>query len=221
MEKPYLKIAKHYNDCFQKHGLTPKGLDWDNQENLNKRYEVMYNLIKNNIGGTVLVDGVIANDYTLLDFGCGYGDFYKWLRNFNKNIKYTGLDINKNLLEQASNKYPNQNWHLLDIHNQEFEFSQLPIFNFCIMNGVFTVKNTLTQEEMWKFMTLTLKKLWDKTDKGMAFNCMSKILDYERDDLFHVSFDELGSWIYSELQCSKFTFRQDYGLREFTCYIYK
>jgi len=82
------------------------------------------------------------------------------------------------------------------------------------------VLSPITQEEMTNFMCSTLEKLWTKTNRGIAFNCMSKILDYERDDLFHVSFDELSRWVYDNLS-SKFTIRQDYGLREFTMYVYK
>ena len=206
----YKQIADHYNSCFEKHGATPKGLDWDNQENLNKRYQVMLGLLPQE-----------RDEYpTMLDFGCGYGGIYEYIQNRRRDITYVGLDINKKLLEQAYNSYPDQTWHLLDIHNQEFEFSQLPNFDYVICNGTFTVKHTLTQNEMWKFMTESLEKLWTKTNKGIAFNCMSKILDYEREDLFHVSFDELSMWIYKYLS-SKFTIRQDYGLREFTMYVYK
>jgi len=43
--KSYKVIADHYNSCFEKHGATPQGLDWDNQENLDKRYKVMQDIL--------------------------------------------------------------------------------------------------------------------------------------------------------------------------------
>lgn len=216
----YKNIEEYYSLTFDKHGATPEGLAWDNQINLDKRYEVMFDLIK------YKEQSHIANS-TLLDFGCGYGGFYKWLKDQTYYPNYTGIDINRTIIEKARELHPEQSFGVIDIHNEDdWESFNNPIickesYDYITMNGVFTIKNTLTQKEMWEFMTSTLKKLWTKTNNGIAFNVMSKIVDYEREDLFHVSFDEISSWIYSELQCSKFIIRQDYGLREFCVYAYK
>lgn len=213
MDNSYKKIAEHYSKTFEKYGATPQGLDWDNQENLDKRYKVMR--------------GIIKGAYeSVLDFGCGYGGFYKYLHQFNDGTEYTGIDINENLIEEARKLHYFGKFGLGDIHNEEFwkDFNKINYykdnFDWIICNGTFTVKRDLTQEEMTNFMCSTLEKLWTKTNKGIAFNCMSKVLDYERNDLFHVSFDELSMWVYDNLS-SKFTIRQDYGLREFTMYVYK
>lgn len=228
----YKQIASHYSNCFEKYGDTPKGLDWDNQENLDKRYEVMYDLI------TPKESSHIINS-TLLDFGCGYGGFYNWLKQ-NKTYQpdYIGIDINENLIKKARELYTPAyvtydadlnsipGFGLIDIHDPEqWELFNNPNifsdkFDYIICNGTFTMKLGLTQEEMTNFMCSTLEKLWNKTNRGIAFNCMSKVLDYERDDLFHVSFDEVSQWVYDNLS-PNFMIRQDYGLREFTMYVYK
>lgn len=211
MNNSYLKIADHYKQTFDKHGATPQGLDWDNEKNMMLRYRAMFDLIKPSM-----------DDQTLLDFGCGYGGFYGWFNKTRKDIIYSGLDINGNLLKKAKELYPGVDFFQSDIHRNTFDCDLFDMskWDYIICNGTFTVKNTLTQEEMTNFMCSTLEKLWTKTNKGIAFNCMSKILDYERDDLFHVSFDELSMWVYDNLS-SKFTIRQDYGLREFTMYVYR
>lgn len=211
MDNSYLKLAYHYHNCFEKHGATPKGLDWDNQENLNKRYQIMSELFIHDKNKQV----------DILDFGCGYGGFYEYLIKNYFNSHYIGLDINENTLRLFQNKYPELNLYLEDIHLiPDRPWEGFPSYDYIICNGTFTVKGDMTQREMTNFMCSTLEKLWTKTNKGIAFNCMSKVLDYERDDLFHVSFDELSMWVYDNLS-SKFTIRQDYGLREFTIYVYK
>ena len=205
----YLKIAEHYSQAFEKHGATPKGLDWDNQENLDKRYRVMYELIKHSF-----------DNQSLLDFGCGFGGFYNWLSE-NSGINYHGIDINPDVIKIAQKIHHEAEFYQFDIHKSAPEYwYRVRNYDYIICNGTFTVKNTLTQEEMTNFMCSTLEKLWTKTNKGIAFNCMSKVLDFERDDLFHVSFDQLSQWVYDNLS-SKFLIRQDYGLREFTMYVYK
>jgi SAM-dependent methyltransferase len=219
MDKSYKNIAEYYNKAFIEYGDTPEGLAWDNQTNLDKRYEVMFDLIKPK------EQSHITNS-TLLDFGCGYGGFYKWLKDQTYYPKYTGIDINRMIIEKARKLYPEQPFGVIDIHNDnDWESFNNPVickesYDYVVLNGVFTVKNTLAQDEMWSFMTSTLEKLWIKTNKGVAFNIMSKMVDWERDDLFHVSFDKLSRWVYNNLS-SKFTIRQDYSLREFTAYVYK
>jgi hypothetical protein len=45
-------------------------------------------------------------------------------------------------------------------------------------------------------------------------------VDWERDDLFHVSFDVMAKFLTAELT-RNFIFRQDYGLYEYTVYAYR
>ena len=41
----YLKIANHYNQCFEKNGDTHLGVDWPNYEDTLTRYKIMLELI--------------------------------------------------------------------------------------------------------------------------------------------------------------------------------
>jgi len=66
----------------------------------------------------------------------------------------------------------------------------------------------------------TTTKLWNKTNVGIAFNLMSKHVDWERDDLFHVDLDTIGLFC-SEFLSRNFVIRHDYKLFEYTIYCYK
>lgn len=211
MNSPHHKIAEYYNKVFDQYGNTPKGLAWDNQLNLNKRYEIMYDLIK--------YPRLRIPKTTLLDFGCGYGGFFKWILEHEKNIEYTGVDINGSSIEKAKELHPSCDFFKKDILDLD-DFNSLQNFDYIICNGTFTVKDSLTQEEMNQFTHLALKKLWDKTNKGIAFNVMSKIVDWERDDLYHMSMDEIG-WFLKNNLSRNFIIRNDYGLYEYTIYVYK
>lgn len=88
-----------------------------------------------------------------------------------------------------------------------------------MMNGVFTEKQTLTHEEMSSYFQILLKKAFQLAKKGLAFNVMSKHVDWERNDLFHLSFDDMVSFVTKHLS-RHFVVRNDYGLYEYTVYIY-
>lgn len=207
----YKMIARHYSECFKQHGDNNLGVDWPNYNDTLKRYEIMLGLTK-------------GDDCSLLDFGCGLGHFYDYLieNNIQDYIQYSGLDINKEMIALCKYKYPKADFFQSDILRNTFDADQFDMntWDYIIANGVFTEKRELSQEEMLDFFHKTITQLWKKSNKGIAFNVMSKIVDWERDDLFHVSMDELGSWICKNLS-RNFIIRNDYGLYEYSVYIYK
>jgi|688.fasta_scaffold207555_2 SAM-dependent methyltransferase len=201
----YLKLAEHYDKCFKEHGDTHLGVDWPKLEDTFKRYDVMLGLIKE------------ETSISLLDFGCGTASLNQYIEFLKiKNIKYSGLDINDGFYNTSKLKFPNNDFYCLDILKNE----SIPNFDYIVCNGPFTEKRDLSQEEMMDFFTSVIKKLWNKCDKGIAFNLMSKHVDWERDDLFHVSLDELG-WFLKNNLSRNFIIRNDYGLYEYTAYVYK
>ena len=73
---------------------------------------------------------------------------------------------------------------------------------------------------MWTFMTHVITKLWAETRKGLAFNVMSAVVDWRRDDLFHVELDRLAAFLFA-LAGRRVVFRNDYDLYEYTAYLYR
>ena len=88
------------------------------------------------------------------------------------------------------------------------------------MNGIFTEKRELSFDEMWDYFTKLVPVIYNKTEKGFAFNVMSKTVEWERDDLFHLSLDTLSDFLSKNLT-RNFIIRNDYGLFEYTVYVFK
>jgi len=88
------------------------------------------------------------------------------------------------------------------------------------MNGVFTMKCGLSFDEMLAYFERLLGLVWSKAGRGIAFNVMSKHVDWERDDLFHLPLDTIATIVIRELT-RKFVIRNDYGLYENTIYVYR
>jgi SAM-dependent methyltransferase len=207
MKKSYQDIVKHYEDCFKEHGDNHLGVDWPNLEDAIKRYQVML---------SVITDSKVEN--SVLDFGCGTGHLNQYIiDNSIKNISYSGLDLSKTFVDAAKSKYPNIFFYCLDILNDTIT---LPEFDYIICNGVFTEKRDLSFDEMWAYFQKMLLAIFHKVNKGMAFNVMSKAVDWERSDLFHVPTDLLITFLTKKLS-RNFVIRNDYGLYEYTVYIYK
>lgn len=208
MNKKYIDIVTHYERCFAKHGDTHLGVDWPKKEHVDLRYRIMLEVIK----------GADAEKITLLDFGCGASHLYDYIKRKKlSNVNYSGLDLSAQFIKLCKQKYPNNIYYCTDILAND---ADIPNFDYIILNGVFTEKQNLSYEDMFTYCKQMLTALFQKTNKGMAFNFMSKAVDWERDDLFHLSTDLLIDFLTKNLS-RHFVIRNDYGLYEYTVYLYR
>lgn len=204
--KQYLKIIEHYENCLKKFGDNHLGVDWPNAEEAILRYKIMIEIIP------------VHKDCSLLDFGCGTAHLYDFLvKNSYKNISYTGLDISNEFIKVCRQKYPGISFKCYDILESP---EQIEKFDYIVLNGIFTEKCELSFDEMFEYFKNLIRAIFLKTNYGIAFNVMTKHLDWEREDLFHLPFDLLASFLKREVS-GNFIIRNDYGLFEYTVYLFK
>lgn len=208
-EKVYQSIIKFCEACLEKHGDNYLGVGWTKKkEYADIRYRIMLEVIKQDTSGKV----------RLLDFGCGASHLYEYiLENGFRNIEYSGLDVSEKFISLSRGKYPDINYYHLDILEAP---DKLPEVDYIVLNGIFTAKCALSFEDMLQYFKTVIGHVFCKADKGIAFNVMSKQVEWERDDLFHLPFDLLASFLTNKIS-RNFVFRHDYGLYEYTTYVYK
>lgn len=209
----YIELVQHYENCFKAYGDNSKGVDWPNQKDAEIRYQVMLDILK--------FDQIHKSDrsrISILDFGCGLGHLYEYILKNKLDVEYTGLDLSPIFVEQCRKKYPDKNFIVLDLLQSEAQLTQN--YDYITLNGVFTEKREMSYEEMLNYFKNLILKVYAVCDKGIAFNIMSKDVDWERDDLFHLPLNTLSSFLVKELT-RDFIIRNDYGLYEYTVYLYK
>ena len=210
MKNKHLKIIEHYENCLDKHGDNHLGVDWPNLEDVDKRYEVMLDIIR--------VSNCELDTISLMDFGCGTAHLLEFIgrKKFNK-LEYSGLDISQKFVDVARQKYPANDFYCFDILDPKHTIDS---FDYFVLNGVFTEKRELSFEEMWSYFTKLISVIFEKCNKGVAFNVMSKSVDWEREDLFHLPIDILSDFLCKQIT-RNFIIRNDYGLYEYTVYLLK
>ncbi|HKX28998.1 MAG TPA: class I SAM-dependent methyltransferase [Blastocatellia bacterium] len=205
----YYRLVAHYESCLARYGDTHLGVDWPNPQDADKRYEVMLGVIRPTGGGSSV---------KLLDFGCGASHLYGYIRERGlDHIDYAGLELSPRFIELCRAKFPDRTYYHADLLDPRTE---LPEFDYLVLNGVLTEKRELSFDQMWSYGRRLLRAAWSKTRLGMAFNCMSKQVDWEREDLFHLPLNCLADFLAAELS-RHFIVRQDYGLYEYTVYLYR
>jgi SAM-dependent methyltransferase len=207
MSADYLSIVRHYEDCLAQFGDSHRGVDWPNAADAAKRYQVMLDLVRPS-----------AACKSLLDFGCGASHLYQYmLERDMQGLQYAGLDASAAFCELSQQKYPHNDYFCLDVLAEP---ERLGEFDYVVMNGVFTEKRELSFDAMFDYLRRILTLVFSKTRCGIALNVMSKQVDWERADLFHMPIGELTDFIASKLS-RHYVVRNDYGLYEYTVYVYK
>jgi len=151
---------------------------------------------------------------SILDFGCGKGDFYGFLRDRKIEVKYTGIDINENLINLAKMKYPYLDFRVLDIERDELRED----FDYIFLCGVFNLRTPSIE----KYIRSVLIKLFEHCRKALAFNALSAHIP-QRHKSFELSYlmpEEFLSFAIKNL--SPFVaLRHDRIPYDFTLFIYR
>lgn len=198
-------LHRYYDTRLAEHGDTAQGAGWPNEADRQTRFSVMHGLAP---------DGNMAD---VCDIACGTGAFLTHLEESGTApARYLGLDVSEAAIAKAQAKHGQSKFAVHDLLRDPAPGT----FDYVVANGLFTVKDTLSQAEMWTFLEHATRTMWDMTRVAMAFNVMSAVVDWQREDLFHVESDALLKWLYG-LAGRRVVLRADYDLFEYTAYVYR
>lgn len=180
-------------------------LRWPNATDMVSRYEAMLSPLDFEAYST-------EAPLRLLDVGCGLGLLLDWLaeNQLLDRVDYTGVELSQPMFDAVTKRWPDQRFHFRDIRDQPYPESS---FDFCIVCGIFTVNNGNSYEDTVALAQEVLKSAWGSVTFGLAFNSMSKHVDWERDDLFHWPLDDIMAFCKRDLS-RHVSFKLDYGLWE-------
>jgi SAM-dependent methyltransferase len=205
--KRYLEIVAANEEYLDRHGDNFRGVGWTRtQEEVDLRYGVMLDVIRE------------KEPVTLLDFGCGASHLYDYIRRIGRaDIDYSGLDLSSKFLELSRKKFPSVTYYQADLAASP---DSIPQFDYIVMNGIFNSKCALSHDEMFTYLCTLVDRAFRKARRGIAFNVMTKYVDWERDDLFHLTLDQLAGFLV-RMVSRNFVIRHDYGQWEYTTYVYR
>ncbi len=199
-------LAAVYEESLRQNGAVPQGVLWPNAADLAKRFQVLLE--------PALEAAAETGTVSLLDFGCGPGLMLDFLaeNGMAATLDYTGVDMLQPMVDAARRRWPQARFDVRDVRQAPFAPDS---FDFVVACGAFTAKFGLGHEDMAGLVTGTLEALWPSVRRALAFNVMSKHVDWERQDLFHWPLDDIAAFCKAKLS-RHLCFRTDYGLWETT-----
>lgn len=199
MEKDEIeKSIKRYGDRYRQFGYDCRTLGWSSRESQQLRFKVLQEI--GNLDGR-----------RILDVGCGFGDFYDFLRAQGLRFDYTGYDISQELIDEARRKFPEAGFHVRNINDVEGADE----FDYVVASGLLNLK----VRDNWNFLKTALRKMYGLSRLGTAVNMMTDYVDYEVEDLYYYNPEK--TFGYCKSLTRYVTLRHDYPLYEFTVYLYK
>jgi SAM-dependent methyltransferase len=193
-------VAVYYASKLEAHGSTAQGVDWNGIDSHETRHRQFLRLIDGYPNGSVI------------DLGCGFGDFLRFLRTAGHQGRYLGYDIAPSMIEKARELHGESNDHQWRIGAEPAE-----VADFAIASGIFNVKGDVPNEIWTRYLHETIDVLAQVGRRGFAFNVlsMSSDADCRRPSLYYADPADMLSYCLSRYGRSV-ALLQDYGLYEFT-----
>lgn len=152
-EKHRTRIVARHRDSLRRHGYHARALYWSSREIQEIRFRVLSEI------------GIESGD-SVLDVGCGFGDFLGWSESRGLEIDYTGIDLSPDLLEVATERHPGAAFHCCDLI--DYCQSHIDAFDWVILSGALNEQLGDSGDYARRVITL----MWSRSLKGMAFNLL-------------------------------------------------
>jgi SAM-dependent methyltransferase len=153
----------------------------------------------------------ISDGCSVLDLGCGFGDFFGYLVDAGMNVSYLGVDINPKLLDVARQKYPAGAFRVADFLSDPFE----PV-DFVVASGTFNL--ALRAGDNYDYAGRMLRRAYDLARRGVAMDFHTADVDYRVDDVFY--YEPQRVFAIARSVTKRVALRHDYPLYEFCVYLY-
>jgi SAM-dependent methyltransferase len=172
------ELQAFYNRHLKDFGDAPQAVRWTPEGQI-RRYETLLQ-----VAGDLSCKSV-------LDFGCGKGDLYNYIRDKRIDIEYCGIDINENLIELAEKKYPEAAFHALDIEETDFN----KVFDVILICGAFNLRIAGIEESMKNI----LKRIFPLAREALHLNLLTYYVPARNIELFYVKPEDILSFSINEL----------------------
>ena len=193
-------VVDRYAERLGRLGPVVQALGWRDTAQQELRFKVMVDGMRSLRGASVL------------DVGCGFGDFFDYLHAGDHAVRYTGCDLSPDVLAVARTRHPELTFEERDILERPYP-SQA--FDYVCMSGIFNHRIA----DNVSFLRSMLAAGFDSCSKGVVANMTTSYVDYEDAHLFYFSPEDV--FRHARTLSKRVAIRHDYPLSEFTLFIYR
>jgi len=146
------RIVDRHRDSLTRHGYHPNALYWSSREIQEIRFEVLAGI------------GIESGD-SVLDVGCGFGDFKRWFERQTGTLEFTGIDLSPDLLEEAAKRHPDGRFICGDLFDLDAAEKS---FDWVILSGALNEQ----LGDNGAYARRVISRMFSLSRKGVAFNLL-------------------------------------------------
>jgi len=173
-----------YANAIKQYGESARGVCWFSDLHQLVRFETIRSFLPDDLASQSIVDA-----------GCGFGDFYHFLQNNNIKIKsYIGIDIHKEMCKIATKNID------MSILHRDITRESLPMADYYVCSGAL---NILTPFETVQF----IQNCYKASTRAFIFNVLH---GKEKSETYNYLSTQEIQKIANELQVKEISFSSDY-----------
>ncbi|HET7099375.1 MAG TPA: class I SAM-dependent methyltransferase [Patescibacteria group bacterium] len=208
------KIKIGYQNKFKKYGVDAKSLYWSGKGAAHQRFRQFWAEID-------------FNDKKVLDVGCGFGEFGKFILKRYANVEYTGVDIVPEFITEATKLVPRGKFmaanYLKDPPSLLQSFGRAGKmdghYDVVVASGIL---NSNVEGRNLEYRKEGIAKLFDLTSNVLAFNMLGAHPQPENDNESNVWYaDTLEILEYCMTLTRRVILRANYHSKDFTILMYR
>jgi len=199
------KILAYFNKKIETYGPVPQGVDWNSDASQAIRFEQVLKVCD------------LSKEFSLIDYGCGYGGMIEHLLQKGCTFQYYGYDPLESMISAANSIHAGYDFCSFITNHAEL----LPA-DYTISSGIFNIKLEINHEAWTQYALETLHRFDALSIKGFSFNMLTSYSDppFMRPDLYYG--DPLFMFDYCKKHFSKnVALLHDYDLFDFTILVRK
>ncbi len=157
--RKFSAIIRVYEKRLAEFGASPKGVLWKNVDGQLLRFELL---------ARVIPAEAASQTISVSDLGCGYGALFDFLLTLPgvEIASYRGYDVSGAMLEQAAKRITDP--RAVFARSEE----ALEVADYSFVSGAYNLMMQAAMLEWRDYTARSLRRLWDRTAKGLAFNML-------------------------------------------------
>jgi tRNA G46 methylase TrmB len=166
------RVIQRYQERITQHGATFASLNSGSEE-------------KQAIRQWVHASALRGDRPSILEVGCGLGDFYKYLSRQKRDCTYHGYDIVPEYIAECQREFPQAKFEIRNIFIDGIDGN----YDTVVMSQV--LNNRYQKSDNMQVMQRALQLAFQHTHVSVSVDMLSTYVDFRNPDLFYYSPEEI------------------------------